>query len=94
MSEDRLPAIFFALSDGVRRQVLEEVGNHPGATVTDICNRFRLSRFAIMRHLNILEEAGLITREAVGRERRVRLTAERFEDDINDWLSRIREGNA
>jgi len=88
--EQQLAAVFFALSDGQRRRVLQEVARRPEATVTEICNAFAVSRFAIMRHLNVLEEAGLIEREAVGRERRVRLTDWKFEDAIQSWMRQQR----
>ncbi len=88
--KDQLATVFFALSDGQRRRVLEEVARRPSATVTEICSAFKVSRFAIMRHLNVLEEAGLIHREAVGRERRVRLTDWKFEDEIRQWVRQHR----
>lgn len=88
--EQQLAAVFFALSDRQRRGVLQEVARRPEATVTEICNAFAVSRFAIMRHLNVLEEAGLIEREAVGRERRVRLTDWKFEDAIQNWMRQQR----
>lgn len=92
MDEDGLTALFFALSDPLRRRVLEAVSQSPDATVTDICNAFEVSRFSVMRHLNVLEESGLITRTASGRERRVRLSDEAFEDGLIDWLHKLRKG--
>ena len=49
------------------------------------------SRFAVMRHLNVLEEAGLISREAVGRERWVHLSDFRFEETIDAWARQLRK---
>jgi DNA-binding transcriptional ArsR family regulator len=86
-----LGATIFALSDPLRRRVLEAVAANPGATVTEICAEFEASRFAVMRHLNVLEDSGLITREAVGRERRVRLSDLRFEDILTDWARGLRK---
>jgi DNA-binding transcriptional ArsR family regulator len=88
--EARLGPILFALSDPLRRRVLERVAARPGATVTEICEGFAVSRFAVMRHLNVLEDAGLVVREPVGRERRVRLAAEDWERVVGDWLAGLR----
>ncbi len=91
-SDDRLATLFFALSDPLRRRVLEEVARRPNATVSEICSTFPVSRFAVMRHLNVLEDAGMIQREAIGRERRVRLSDDRFEAGIAQWMDRLRDG--
>ena len=88
---DKLGPIFFALSDPLRRRVLEAVAARPGATVTEVCAGFEVSRFAIMRHLNVLEDAGLVSREAVGRERHVRLSEQRFEDALSSWVLGLRK---
>lgn len=91
MSEtEQLGNLFFALSDPLRRRVLHAVSEAPDATVTEICNTFEVSRFAVMRHLNVLEDAGMIVRMASGRERRVRLADKEFESVISDWLKELR----
>ena len=89
--EARLGAVFFALSDPLRRRVLERVAARPGATVTEICEGFAVSRFAVMRHLNVLEEAGIVVREAVGRERHVRLADGDWDRAVGDWLAGLRK---
>jgi DNA-binding transcriptional ArsR family regulator len=89
-AHDGLGVILFALSDPLRRRVLEAVAGRPGATVTEICEAFDVSRFAIMRHLNVLEESGLITRTPMGRERRVRLSDLRFDETISLWADGLR----
>lgn len=91
--EASLGQVFFALSDPMRRRVLEEVAARPDATVTEVCAAFDVSRFAVMRHLNVLEDAGLITRRAEGRERRVMLSDFRFEQRIAEWCGRLRGGS-
>jgi DNA-binding transcriptional ArsR family regulator len=83
--------MLFALSDPLRRRVLERVAARPGATVTEICEGFEVSRFAVMRHLNVLEEAGIVVREAVGRERHVRLAGDGWERVVGDWLAGLRK---
>jgi DNA-binding transcriptional ArsR family regulator len=87
----RLGAILFALSDPLRRRVLERVAARPGATVTEICEGFEVSRFAVMRHLNVLEDAGIVVREAAGRERHVRLAGDGWERVVGDWLAGLRK---
>jgi DNA-binding transcriptional ArsR family regulator len=89
--EPRLGPILFAVSDPLRRRVLERVAARPGATVTEICDGFDVSRFAVMRHLNVLEEAGLVVREAVGRERHVRLADGDWDRVVRDWLTGLRK---
>jgi DNA-binding transcriptional ArsR family regulator len=89
--EARLGAVLFALADPLRRRVLERVAARPGATVTEICAGFEVSRFAVMRHLNVLEEAGIVVREAAGRERRVRLASGEWDRVVGDWLAGLRK---
>ena len=92
-SPESLGPIFFALSDPLRRRVLEAAIAHDGATVTQLCELFPVSRFAVMRHLNTLEETGLIRREVKGRERRVYSTGFKFEEAIAAWARQMRERN-
>ena len=88
---ENLGVIFFVLSDPMRRRVLEAAIINNGATVTALCGLFPVSRFAVMRHLNVLEEAGFIRRETSGRERRVYSTDYPFEEAIAQWAKNIRE---
>jgi predicted transcriptional regulator len=91
MSDDKqLRDVFFVLSDPLRRRILEACFSDAGATVTELCNLFPISRFAVMRHLNILEETGFIRRDAKGRERHVFPTELGFEDKIFNWAKAIR----
>ena len=61
--------IFRALSDMTRRRLLVLISNEPGINVSALCEEFPVSRFAVMKHLNILEAAGLIRREKKGNHR-------------------------
>ncbi len=88
--EDALGSILFALSDPLRRRVLEAVAAKPDATVSEICAGFEVSRFAVMRHLNVLEDAGLIERQVMGRERRVKLSLLRFDEVVQAWAEKLR----
>jgi DNA-binding transcriptional ArsR family regulator len=80
-----LDRVFSALSDPTRRSVLESLGRGP-ATVTELAEPFGISLTAVKKHLHVLEEAGLVTTEKVGRSRHCRLGAERLDDALS-WIS-------
>ena len=77
--------MFAALSDPTRRSILEALGRGP-ATVTQLTEPFGVSLTAIKKHLRVLEEAGLVETEKVGRSRHCRLGTERLEDAMS-WIS-------
>ncbi len=56
------------MSDGSRRKILDLLRQRPMTTNT-LCEHFDFSRFAVMKHLNVLDDAGLIVIERKGRER-------------------------
>lgn len=80
-----LDQIFHALADPTRRAVLARLGRGP-ATVTELAEPFGVSLTAIKKHLHVLEHAGLVATEKVGRSRHCRLGAERL-DDAMSWIS-------
>ncbi|MEO1007075.1 MAG: helix-turn-helix transcriptional regulator [Planctomycetota bacterium] len=88
MSPDELDRIFAALSLAVRREILDAVEAHPGARVRDIADRFPISRVAVMRHLRLLEEAGLLTSEKQGRERRLYFNPVPIQALRDEWTRR------
>jgi predicted transcriptional regulator len=69
MKPDSMDAVFQALGSAVRRRVLDIVKEHPGCSVNDVCAYFKMSRIAVMKHLGLLEEAGLLISEKKGRTR-------------------------
>ncbi len=69
MNPDDMDAVFQALSNPARRRILDILTNHPGAPVGDVADRFDMSRIAVMKHLSVLEAAGLVTSRKEGRER-------------------------
>lgn len=69
INEDQLDATLQALSHRTRRQILDVVSKSPGCTVTEIDRHFDTTRIAVMKHLRILEEAGLLISEKIGRSR-------------------------
>lgn len=80
-----LDRLFAALSDSTRRSILETLGRGP-ATVSELTEPFGVSLTAIKKHLRVLEEAGLVETEKVGRSRHCRLGTERLEDAVS-WIS-------
>ena len=85
-SRDRLDASFAALSDATRRGVLEQLGRED-ASITDLAQTFHMTLTGIRKHVGVLEEAGLVTTEKVGRVRTCKLGRRRFEEETA-WLER------
>jgi len=71
-STSRLDASFAALSDATRRGVLEQLGRGD-ASITALADRFHMTLTGMKKHVGVLEQAGLITSEKVGRVRTCRL---------------------
>lgn len=72
--EQQLNDVFFALSDPTRRAILGKLAADP-ATIGALGEPFDISAPAISRHMRILERAGLIDRQKIGREHHCRLNA-------------------
>ncbi|MDQ3729397.1 MAG: metalloregulator ArsR/SmtB family transcription factor [Actinomycetota bacterium] len=70
--QERIDRAFGALADPTRRAVLERLA-HSGATISELAAPFGMSLTGMKKHVAILEEAGLVRSEKVGRERRCRL---------------------
>jgi DNA-binding transcriptional ArsR family regulator len=81
-----LDAVFGALSDPIRRRILELLARAE-LCVTDLAKPFSISLPAISKHLRVLEKAGLIKREREGRVHRFRLEAKPIRDAA-DWIER------
>ncbi len=82
---EREPEVFSAISHPARRRMLDLLadGDRP---VNAIAENFAMSRPAVSQHLRILLDAGLVTEQRHGRERRYRLAPERLEP-VRDWLA-------
>ena len=61
--------VFKALADPTRRQLLDELFRRDGQTLTELESRLPMSRFGVMKHLKVLEEAHLVTTQKRGREK-------------------------
>ena len=82
-------ASFAALSDATRRGVLEELG-HADASITDLAERFHMTLTGMKKHVGVLERAGLVATEKVGRVRTCRLGLSRLEEEAA-WIERRRQ---
>ena len=85
----RLDDSFAALSDATRRGVLEHLGRSD-ASITDLAEKFHMTLTGMKKHVSVLEEAGLITTEKVGRVRTCRLGPRQLEEETA-WLERYRQ---
>jgi uncharacterized protein YndB with AHSA1/START domain/DNA-binding transcriptional ArsR family regulator len=61
-------AVFKALADPTRRELLDELFREDGQTLSALESRFEMSRFGVMKHLKQLQEAGLVVKRRRGRE--------------------------
>src|SRR5262245_7473908 len=84
----RLDASFAALSDATRRGVLEQLGR-ADASITDLAVKFDMTLTGMKKHVGVLEQAGLVTTEKVGRVRTCKLGSRRLEEETA-WLERYR----
>jgi DNA-binding transcriptional ArsR family regulator len=88
-SPARFDASFAALSDVTRRGVLEQLGR-ADASITDLAERFRMTLTGMKKHVNVLEQAGLVITEKIGRVRTCKLGPRRLEEEAA-WIERHRE---
>ena len=61
--------MFKALADSTRRQLLDELFKEDGQTLTALEARLPMTRFGVMKHLRVLQEAGLVVTRRRGREK-------------------------
>ena len=82
-----LDRTFAALADPTRRALIARLGEGEELSVSELARPFPVSLPAIMKHLDVLSDAGLIERTKTGRTVSCRLTAAPMEDAMN-WLER------
>jgi DNA-binding transcriptional ArsR family regulator len=87
-SRTHFDASFSALSDATRRGVLEQLGR-ADASITDLADRFHMTLTGMKKHVGVLEQAGLVSTEKVGRVRTCRLGPRRL-DEETAWIQRYR----
>lgn len=97
--DPQLSQLFRALGDDTRLLILEQLRKRDGQSLFEICARLveeydiTLTRQAITRHLNTLEDAGLISTAWQGRTKVHALTADALEQTVNSWLQPFFGGN-
>ncbi len=84
-----MDAVFRALADPTRREILDALFAEDGQTVTQLAERFaEMTRFGVMKHLGVLEEAGLVIPVRQGRTKRLYLNPVPIEQVANRWISK------
>jgi len=86
--QSRLDQAFAALADPTRRGILERLGDGE-ATISELAAPFEISLTGVKKHVQVLEEAELVSTEKVGRARRCRLGPRRL-DDLESWIESYR----
>jgi DNA-binding transcriptional ArsR family regulator len=87
--DTRLDASFAALSDATRRGVLEQLGR-ADASISDLAEKFHMTLTGMKKHVGVLEQAGLVATEKVGRVRTCKLGPHRLEEETA-WLEAHRQ---
>jgi DNA-binding transcriptional ArsR family regulator len=77
--------VFAALADPMRRSLLVNLAENSPRTATQLAQEYPITRQGILKHLNILEEAGLVAAHQKGREKRYSLTPEPL-TELEQWI--------
>ena len=99
MTPDPMDVLFLALACPTRRKILDIVKDQPGCGVKHVARFFAMSRIAVMKHLRVLVEAGLLLSEKEGRNRKlyfncvpIQLIYDRWTTEYSAlWASRLTE---
>src|SRR6187399_1084746 len=84
-----LDASFAALSDATRRGVLEQL-ERADASITELAETFHMTLTGMKKHVGVLEQAGLVTTQKIGRVRTCRLGLRRLDEEAA-WIERYRQ---
>ena len=84
-------SVFRALGDPTRRHLLDRLFERDGRTLTDLESDLDMTRFGVMKHLRILEEAGLVVTRKVGREKLHFLNPVPIRLIHNRWIDKYTE---
>lgn len=80
--------VFAALADPTRRSVLQRLADHGDGTATTLADGLPVSRVAVVKHLGVLDRAGLVARQRHGREVRYRVRPQRLSDTAR-WMNEL-----
>lgn len=83
--------VFKALADPFRRKLLDRLNRRDGQTLAQLCERAEMTRFGVMKHLGVLEKAGLIVTQKQGREKKHYLNRVPIRRIHDRWVSRYTE---
>jgi len=87
--QTRFDASFAALSDATRRGVLKRLGR-ADASITDLAGKFHMTLTGMKKHVAVLEQAGLVTTQKVGRVRTCKLGLRRLDEEAA-WIEEYRQ---
>jgi uncharacterized protein YndB with AHSA1/START domain/DNA-binding transcriptional ArsR family regulator len=87
-------AVFRALADPTRRLLLDRLFERDGRTLTELCADVDMTRFGVMKHLRLLEQAGLVAATRVGREKRHHLNPVPIRLIHDRWIDKYTEPRA
>src|SRR5689334_23406442 len=88
-TQDHFNASFAALSDVTRRGVLEQLAR-ADASITDLADKFDMTLTGMKKHVGVLEQAGLVTTEKIGRVRNCKIGPCCLEEEM-EWIARYRQ---
>ena len=87
-----MDAVFRALADASRRQLLDRLHNENGQTLGDLCEGLAMSRQAVTKHLTILEDANLVATKRQGREKLHFINPVPINDIAERWIGKFERG--
>ena len=85
MKPESMNDLFHALASEPRREMLDIIKDRPGCSVMEVCRYFDVSRVAVMKHLAVLEKAGLVISQKTGRTRQMYFNAEPIQLIYERW---------
>ena len=92
--DDRDDLVFKALADATRRHLLDRLFERDGRTLTELEEGLDMTRFGVMKHLKVLEEAGLVVSRRAGREKLHFLNPVPIRLIHDRWIDKYRERRA
>ena len=85
---DTHEAVFTALADATRRDLLTKLAQDSPRTATQLAKEYPITRQGIMKHLDLLAQAGLVQAQSAGREKRYTFTPQPL-SEVNDWIAAL-----
>jgi DNA-binding transcriptional ArsR family regulator len=82
--------LFKAIADPTRRQIITLIIENNSPTLNEVSSNFKMSRQAVTKHINILENVGLVTVEKIGREKHCNVNPKPLKE-VYDWIKNYKE---